>query len=157
ATLFPIGLVRLRDAARWSRSATLLQTAASDAISRGLFSSQSFQLADLLNYKYGLTPAWYTTVNAEQYSSVVLTQDTPYYGGDWFTTDQNNQPVYLGARAGGGPGLPFAYDPLWRYQAIGPSGTPGYYLDPIGQTTFEARFGYGLTTIRPDSFGDPTG
>ncbi len=50
ATLFPIGLLRLRDANRWTRSAILLQTAASDAVSRGLFSSQSFLRR--INYNY---------------------------------------------------------------------------------------------------------
>ena len=51
-----------------------------------------------------------------------------------------------------GPGLPFAYDPLWRYQTISTAnGTQGYYMGD----TYEARFGYGLTTIRPDSDGGP--
>ncbi len=149
ATLFPIGLLRLRDAARWSRSATLLQTAASDAVSRGLFSSHSFQIADQLNYRYNLPP-WYTTASLEQYNPLV--QDTPFYGGDWFTTGQNGTTV-LGAQTTVGPGLPFAYDPLWRYQTIGPNGANGYYLDPLNQSTFEARFGYGLTTVRPDPTG----
>src|SRR5262249_29581175 len=59
ATLFPIGLLRLRDAARYTRSATLLETAASDTVSRGLFSSQSFLYADTINMVYGITPLWY--------------------------------------------------------------------------------------------------
>ena len=67
ATLFPIGLLRLRDAQRWSRSATLLQTAASDAVSRGLFGSQTFQYADLLNYQYRLTPWYNSTIMANGY------------------------------------------------------------------------------------------
>jgi type II secretory pathway pseudopilin PulG len=154
ATLFPIGLLRLRDATRYTRSATLLQTAASDAVTRGMFSSQTFQYADLLNYQFGLPP-WYTTVDLEQYSP--LTQDTPYYGGDWFTT-QNGSTTIFGAQPAGGPGLPFAYDPLWRYQTLGPNSAhyppngTGYYLDPLNQSTYEARFAYGLTTIRPDPF-----
>jgi type II secretory pathway pseudopilin PulG len=175
ATLFPIGLLRLRDATRWSRSATLLQTAASDAISRGLFSSQSFAQADYFNYY--LNPNnptfWYITPNSGRYNP--LTQDTPYYGGDWFDS-QNN--VFIGANAnpyinyGFGAnasvtGLPFAYDPLWRFQTINPgntyangfvdaNGNPtqpgGYYIGDSG--AFEARFGYGLTTVRPDPIGD---
>jgi type II secretory pathway pseudopilin PulG len=165
ATLFPIGLLRLRDATRYTRSATLLETAAADAVARGMFNSQTFQYADQLNYLYGLPP-WYTTVDFEQYNP--LTQDTPYYGGDWFTT-QNNQTTIYGAQPanlpgqppGSAPGLPFAYDPLWRYQTLGPNSAhyppngTGYYLDPLGQSTYEARFGYGLTTIRTDSDGGP--
>ena len=46
ATLFPIGLLRLRDATRYTRSALLLQTAAADASSRGLFYGPSFQYAE---------------------------------------------------------------------------------------------------------------
>ncbi len=44
ATLFPIGLLRLRDATRYSRSATLLQTAAADASARGLLTGSVVHL-----------------------------------------------------------------------------------------------------------------
>ena len=48
-------------------------------------------------------------------------------------------------------GLPFAYDPLWRYQVVNTNtGTNGYYLDPLNQTTLEARFGSGIGFIRSD-------
>jgi hypothetical protein len=154
ATLFPIGLLRLRDAARWSRSATLLETAASDAISRGLFSSQSFQYADALNYQYNFSP-WYVTASGPQYNP--LYQDTQYYGGDVYTPQAHGGSVLNGVDASfpygvalthsTGPGLPFAYDPLWRYQTANSTGGTGYYLDPVNLTTFEARFGYGLTNL----------
>ena len=49
ATLFPIGLLRLREAQRQTRSAYLVQSAAADVASRGLLSSNSFTAADLLN------------------------------------------------------------------------------------------------------------
>ena len=48
-------------------------------------------------------------------------------------------------------GVPFAYDPLWRYQVYNPNTLQnGYYLDPLNQTTLEARFGSGIGFIRPD-------
>ena len=49
ATLFPIGLLRLREAQRQTRSAYLFQSATADVESRGLLSSNSFIAADLLN------------------------------------------------------------------------------------------------------------
>jgi Prokaryotic N-terminal methylation motif len=166
ATLFPLGLIRLRDAARYSRSAYLAQAATGDIISRSLLSSSSFTL----------TPYYFTT-NSFYYDPFI--QDTPAYGSDW-ATDAAGPGAYAGlgglglpsssvARASGnnaygslnGPGLPFAYDPLWRYQTINPnnpqangaSPTPpgGYY--PADHNSFEARFGSGIGFIRDDPQG----
>ena len=50
ATLFPIGLLKLRDATRYSRTAFLGESAASDIAARGLLTTQSFTAADILNY-----------------------------------------------------------------------------------------------------------
>ncbi|MGP0068123.1 MAG: hypothetical protein ACLQGP_31565 [Isosphaeraceae bacterium] len=166
ATLFPIGLLRLRDATRYSRSAILLQTAASDASARGLLTSQSFTYADGLNYQlsqYCPSP-WFTTPNAGPYNP--LTQDTPSYYGDWIN-NSNTPPTYLGANTTGttlvprsGPGLPFAYDPLWRYYTNNSGNTvtgtydntTGYYMgDP---NALEARFGSGIGFIRTDPDGN---
>jgi type II secretory pathway pseudopilin PulG len=163
ATLFPIGLLRLRDATRWSRSATLFETAASDAISRGLLSPNSFLAADYTNYYLNpnAPPYWYQTATS-RYNPLI--QDTAFYGGDWTVgaytgagglgsapyTQQLISGATLPVIPGGG--LPFAYDPLWRYQTYSATnGTNGYYIGD----TFEARFGYGLTTIRTDSDGHP--
>ena len=75
ATLFPIGLLRLRDATRYTRSAYLTQTAAADAAARGLFSAQSFRRGDSLNYLLStVLNLWYANDNG-QHSP--LTQDTP--------------------------------------------------------------------------------
>ncbi len=171
ATLFPIGLLRLRDAARWSRSATLLQTAASDAIARGLLGSQSFQYADQLNYEfqnlgYAVNP-WYSTATS-QYNPLI--QDTPFYGGDWLQR----------LRGRGGPGNPAPHPdeppgqclcrsprpraPVRLRPAVAiPDHQSGQYVRqrdsqsgrrvlPVRSGAFEARFGSGLTTIRPDPF-----
>jgi type II secretory pathway pseudopilin PulG len=169
ATLFPIGILRLRDATRYTRSATLLQTAAADAVSRGMFDSGTFTYADSLNalLNNNSPPYWYMTPSG-RYNP--MTQDTAYYsynGGDYY--DQTNA-VTIGANANplvnwtagpaslaSSPGLPFAYDPLWRYQTLSTSGAYGQQGYYIGDT-YEARFGYGLTTIRtdPDGNGPPS-
>jgi hypothetical protein len=178
ATLFPIGLLRLRDAARYSRSSYLAQSAGADLEARSLLATFSFN---------AFTP-WYVTSTSGAYHPYV--QDTPYYGADW-ATDTNGPGAYAGpgglgslgssvAIAAGtgspltpnssypsinGPGLPFAYDPLWRYQTVnggftqanGPSPVPtgGYYpfdSDSVdgnsNSLTFEARFGSGVYFIR---------
>ena len=63
ATLFPLGLLRLREAARSTRSAYLIESAAADVAARGLLTSTSFSIADQYNYynsALGLIP-WYLT------------------------------------------------------------------------------------------------
>ncbi len=164
ATLFPIGLLRLRDAARYSRSTYLGQSAAADLSSRSL----------LLNFSF-LNTGYYDSSISGYYNPFL--QDTPYPGGDWAgasATTATSPGAYSGpggvglsgssqsvAAANGsgtavypnlnGPGLPFCYDPLWRYQTINESGVQGYYPDlynpSTGKTTinstYEARFGVG--------------
>ena len=130
ATLFPIGLLRLREAQRQTRSAYLFQSATADVESRGLLSSNSFIAADLLNPPNGFNLWYYSQVENVEYNPLI--QDTPAYGADPFGWSTANAPpayIPVGAAAAnsGGYGLPFAYDPLWRYQT-------GYYLDPVGQT-----------------------
>ena len=149
ATLFPIGLLRLRDATRYSRSALLSQSAGADASARGLLSSQSFPIADSYNYNVNnaAPPWWFVDPNGLSYNPLI--QDTPSYGGT--VKDANGN--FLGANASGttliplsGPGLPFAYDPLWRYQT-------GLYIDPLnalGQSLPEARFASGIGFIQTD-------
>jgi type II secretory pathway pseudopilin PulG len=153
ATLFPIGLLRLREAQRQTRSAYLFQSATADVESRVLLSSNSFIAADLLNPPtFNLW--YYSQVENVEYNPLI--QDTPAYGADAFVlVSAGPPPIYapVGASAAnsGGYGLPFAYDPLWRYQT-------GYYLDPVGQSVPEARFAAGsfVTTttssslLRPD-------
>jgi type II secretory pathway pseudopilin PulG len=153
ATLFPIGLLRLREAQRQTRSAYIFQSATADVESRGLFNSNSFIYADLLNPPNGFNLWYYSQVENVEYNPLI--QDTPAYGADPFANNPNAPPAYISvgaaAASSGGYGLPFAYDPLWRYQT-------GIYLDPIGQTTPEARFAAGSfytinsssSLLRPD-------
>jgi hypothetical protein len=154
ATLFPLGLLRLREAARSTRSAYLMESAAADIVSRGLLTSSSFTLADQYNLNSGgvLTPWFITRPSFESFNP--LTQDTPGYVQpsclDWKDATTG---AILGAStsASGGYGLPFAYDPLWRFQTFSKlTGQTGYYIGD----TYEARFGSGLGFIRPDPAAD---
>jgi hypothetical protein len=149
ASLFPVGLLRLRDATRYTRSAYLTESAQCDATARALFTAASFANVDFTNAFYNY-PLWYSLQNESP-----LTQDTPAYGSLYIdpmtgtilgaTSNYPNGASFLS----GGAGLPFAYDPLWRWQT-------GVYLDPVNLTTPEARFGSGIGFLRGDTSGGGT-
>ena len=90
ATLFPLGLLRLRAANRATRSAYIGLSASSDVSSRNLLSLRSFQ-----------SVPWYRDANNLYVSPMV--KDT-FGGGVGITPLVRNF----------GPGLPIVYDPLWR-------------------------------------------
>lgn len=127
ASLFPLGLLRIRAAARDSRSTLLAETALSELASRNLLGRESFRLT------------WYGRLGGPG----GLTYDP-------FTEDPN----FLGAAPGvstpagtPGPGLPVCYDPLFwstiHYNdGISPRSTP--------RSDFEARFGSGIGFLRND-------
>src|SRR5271157_5724655 len=81
ATLFPIGLLRLRQAQRLSRSAYLVESAAADVAARGLFNTNSFVYADLLNPAAAM---WYPSpLNPDGTGrNDPLTRDSAQYGSD---------------------------------------------------------------------------
>ncbi len=150
ATLFPIGLLRLREAQRQTRSAYLYESATADANARSLLNSTSFTLADLLNPLYN-QGYWYYSANMNGGTGGFynpLVQDRAAYTLDPFDTTS----LGFGASApsSGGYGLPFAYDPLWRWYTEHASG--GIYLydtnNPNYTTTLggtpEARFASGV-------------
>jgi hypothetical protein len=164
ATLFPIGLLRLREGARYTRSAYLSESAAADMAARSLLTSKSFTFADLLNISPNYTlPIWYPTfanptvpggfnplIQDSGYGAIAA---TPAYGPFIPYIPANPDPnAGISALASGGYGLPFAYDPLWRFQT-------GIYLDPIDNFNGvagappEARFGSGIHTMRTESDG----
>jgi hypothetical protein len=127
ATLFPLGLLRIREANRFSRSTLLARSAMSDVSARNLLAKSSF------------TGTWYSW---------------PAGKGDPYIHDPVN-PVDL-TQVGGvyrtfGAGLPVAYDPLWRSVAVVPPNMNG------GTAVKEARFAAGvvagtnlLGTMDPD-------
>ena len=83
AALFPIGLLRLRDAQRQSRSAYLSQSASADLLARGLLTKSSFlnvlsspwYVSNVVNPTLGLYP--------HTFSYDPWIQDTPSPSGDW--------------------------------------------------------------------------
>ncbi len=142
ATLFPIGLLRLREAQRQTRSAYLFESATADVAARGLLNANSFTYADLFNPANAI---WYPSPlnpnGSGRYDP--LTQDTAYYGDDPY------DPANPGASvpSSGGYGLPFAYDPLWRSQTYNPVTLQnGVYLDPLNLSVPEFRFASGNPT-----------
>ncbi len=155
ATLFPIGLLRLREAQRQTRSAYLFESATADVAARGLLNANSFTYADLFNPANAM---WYPAGNplggnpagSDRYNPLI--QDTPYYGGDAYDTAHGGANPGASVPTSGGYGLPFAYDPLWRSQTINTLTSPptqGTYLDPLnslGVNLPEFRFASGNPT-----------
>jgi len=156
ATLFPIGLLRLREAQRQTRSAYLFESATADVAARGLLNSNSFLYADLLN---SANTMWYPSPLNPNKSGRYdpLTQDTAQYGSDpYLPSTTAPGPGANNSFLGGGYGLPFAYDPLWRYYTVNPAtGNQGVYPDPLNQITPEARFASGIYSLRGESDGFP--
>lgn len=151
-TLFPLGLLRLRDAQRYSRSATLTESAAADLETRDLLNKRSF-----LNSNTG---PYYNMAAFTPWPYDPWVQDTPGYTGGKFLDPiaGPNFGAYRGTgvfnvanaaphdkaapRFNPGPGLPVAYDPLWRHAA-------GVYPGNAS----EARFASGIGFVRQDPDG----
>ena len=89
ATLFPIGLLKLRDATRYSRTAFLSESATSDIAAHGLLTTQSFIAADMLNFQYFGNFLWYPSALSTTGFYDPLNQDTPAYGYDANTSFMN--------------------------------------------------------------------
>ncbi|SIO60115.1 hypothetical protein SAMN05444166_6272 [Singulisphaera sp. GP187] len=142
-TLFPIGLLNLRQANRYSRSRYLAQSAFADMRAENLLAKSSF-------IKNPATAPWYTTpIAARAYDPWM--QDTPDYGSDPWAAPfgvyrGDGPPTSTGNTIGPlvGYGFPVAYDPLWR-------SATGLYPDP--KTTPEYRFGSGIGFVRNDPDG----
>jgi len=151
-TLFPLGLLRLREATRYSRSAILTESATADLGIRDLLNKPSFLNVDSGRY--------YTLSAFTPWPYDPWVQDTPGYASGKFL-DPIAGPNFGAFRGNGsfnkwnpaphekdaprfnaGAGLPVAYDPLWRY-------TTGIYPG----ATIEARFASGIGFVRPDPDG----
>jgi len=143
ATLFPLGLLRMREAARLSRSGYLTESAYADLNVRNLLNKQSFQNPFFSPWYSPTPPALYGTFSDQIYDPWV--QDILSYsiGGSPPAIVDNG--TDRGVSRDTGEGLPVAYDPLWRYQAA----PNGVYLDGGSP---EARFASGIVagTIRND-------
>jgi type II secretory pathway pseudopilin PulG len=139
ATLFPLGLLRIRDANRMTRSALLAETAMNDIASRNLLAKPSFLNPIHNPFSIGKDP---NTGNVTNFDPCL--QDT--------ATPQGliNAPA-------NGYGLPFAYDPLWRASVPNPNYASSPNFNGVGYYTnsdpSEARFAMGLGTVRTDPSG----
>lgn len=135
ATLFPLGLMRLRTAQRLTRSVYLVESAAADMETRNLLHKTSFT-SPFLSPWYNLplfTPRAYDP----------WVQDTPLLPLDALGRTPGVGRAY-------GTGLPVAYDPLWRWQTNFPV---GYYAAPLTPGAVEARFGNGQGYVQVDGDG----
>ncbi len=152
ATLFPLGLIRLRNAQRLTRGAYLVESATADLGARNLLSQFSF-------YRNPFSGPWYQTAASGFYNPLYV--DTSAPGADWGgfpianTVPPPNFVVPPGANRFNpntgnlvGAGLPIAYDPLWRC-------VTGVYTDPTSAAGFEARFGGGTAFVRGESASVP--
>ncbi len=159
ATLFPIGMVKLRNAQRYSRSFYLFESAAADLGSRNLLSAS---VGSFLYTPFYQAPGPALGNGLTGYYDPFL-QDTPTFGAAW-TTIPTLSPTGVYRGFGGfnstpsqgtlppvpGMGLPVAYDPMWRAFTINPAtGTQGVFPS----TSPEARFGSGAGLLRPDPGG----
>lgn len=159
ATLFPIGLLRLRQAQRQTRSAYLTESATSEVVARNLLDKSSFLNVFLSPWYFSNTVSTFG-LYPWPYSYDPFIQDTPGPYQNW--SDPANVGVYRGLGGVGpfgpnqkslnalpplpGPGLPVAYDPLWRYQT-------GVYLNgTLNPLPNEARFASGIGFLRKDPF-----
>jgi type II secretory pathway pseudopilin PulG len=134
ATLFPIGMVRLRQAQQESRSGLLAESAGNDLGAKNLLYKPSFSESLLYG---GFDP---------------FLQDAPIATAISATTLTNTgQPPHSYT----GSGLPICYDPLWWAYAGIPAGfTPG----PGAAGRFGAGIVSGNTFLRndPDGLGAPS-
>jgi type II secretory pathway pseudopilin PulG len=138
ATLFPIGLLKLRESTRASRSAILAESATQELESRNLLAKPSFQSP--------ITAPWFVSSNANGFANL----DTSLFSYDPFTQDTPSPYAMTTAGNGGAMasmvGLPIAYDPLWRLQASYSGGVGVPLVSPYP----EARFGSGIGWVRND-------
>ena len=146
ATLFPLGLIRLREASRLSRSTYLTESAGSDMVARNLLTLNSFYLSPW--YTPPCMPSLYDPWIQDTPLPTPSSQPIGAYRGYGMTGDRSWGMPYLG-----GPGLPVAYDPLW-WTMIGQQFgglRPNFFVNGTANTGLtEGRFGAGLGLIRND-------
>ena len=144
ATLFPLGLIRLREATRSARSGLLFEDAADDMDARALLTKQSFW-----NTWY-----WYPSGTTKIYRDP-FTQD-----GTGNVAPNNSYITYNTLNTG----LPICYDPLWRsLTGVAPSSglndptlyAQASYFAPSGPNVADARFGSGIFAANSATHNSP--
>lgn len=163
ATLFPIGLLRIREAQRYSRSAFLSESAGADLGARGLLSKTRFLNPTFCPwygetfYPFGYDPWIQDTPPPNPGASDwlgygVLANAGAYRGvggrGPNYP-NQTNDPTNVGLplQPVQGAGLPVCYDPLWWAQMQ-------MVPDPSTVPPVEFRFGDGTSLGISDSSGN---
>jgi hypothetical protein len=131
-TLFPLGILRMAQAARAARSSMLSESASSDLAGRGMFYKPSF---------YG---TWYGPPTRPLFDPFLVDPANP--GAFNPATDAGVARLY-------GAGLPVAYDPLWWYETIVQSNGTYNPADPSNEASY--RFGRGIGFLRSDTSGPP--
>ena len=144
ATLFPLGLLRIREAQRLVRSTYIAESAIDELKTRGLLSKPSF-----INQ---FSTPYYTHDGANFPNTTHGFKTRLLYGGAPYTTALPSTPI--GAVASIAPGLPVAYDPLW-WNVVSQTGV--YYDNNNTAVTAEGRFGNGMAFLRanPTDSGNP--
>jgi type II secretory pathway pseudopilin PulG len=137
ATLFPIGLVRLRQAQQQSRSGLLAETAAADLGTKNLLYKPSF--LQLTGYYGGLDPF----LADNSYGTTIT---VPVSSGYVNATTLKN--VGVPSYSDTGSGLPFCYDPLF-WSVVIPNGTV--------PSSGVGRFGAGVVGTNRFLRADPDG
>jgi hypothetical protein len=177
ATLFPVGLLRLREAQRSTRSALLAETAEGDIATQNLFARAQFAFSGFYP-QAGTAPATYSPANGYYFYDPFIQ--------DWPLPDPTNidmttgfivpAAVYRGIGLDGasaghaavsgsqrtqapipGSGLPVAFDPLW-WGALNLKSTvspPNYTAPgtPSASNILLFRFGSGIGFLRNDPNG----
>jgi hypothetical protein len=176
ATLFPLGLLRLREAQRFERSTLLAETAASDISAQGFLNRNQFIFSGLYSPQTAFSQIANPNVNLPGgylfYDPFV--QDFPPPAGGTFTVggvtfltpnavyrgyglDASKHPVHQPLITG--PGLPVAFDPLWwaalNLQEGNSNVGAAYPGSSLFAGTMALRFASGIDFLRNDP--NPTG
>jgi len=141
ATLFPIGLMRMRDATRFSRSTLLAESAFDEIAARNLLDARSFVHPNV---------PWYPELQAFNRNNPGLPLLTPFNKDINRVGNEANNPGVIARDFQAG--LPVAYDPLfWSTVHF----NTFFENPPQRPDTAEWRFGWGLGAIRPAGNSPP--
>jgi type II secretory pathway pseudopilin PulG len=160
AVLFPLGLLRLRSAARDSRTALAQMSALSEVAGRNLLAEETFVGSwypknPLNNARFNRYDPWSQDLlpNLASPWKGAVYRGYGGYNPDPSLFDLNNPAASNYLPYVPGPGLPVAYDPLFwatvHYNTAGTAGVLTPTLSP-GSNNNDGRFGWGLTSLRPD-------
>ncbi len=125
ATLFPLGLLRIREAQRQERSSMLTQTAIADSSARNLLNPASFEALpwyQLLPGPYLSYDPWVQDLplpNPANVNALGFVVPNGIYRGWGLDGEPHNPastPPHPSEYPLPGTGLPVAYDPLWWEQ-----------------------------------------